>query len=143
MMMSGINLANFVIVISAFIISALGLILAIFLRRTFREGRISFLALFLLLVGYTASAVVNELSDTAVISQIFSVRHEVRHKAPRRLARALDRHLYVVPFGKAPHYLADFVARQHFHRRTFGVLAHLYFSFISETCAPGIPAIIS
>ena len=71
MMMSGINLANFVIVISAFIISALGLILAIFLRRTFREGRISFLALFLLLVGYTASAVVNELSDTAVISQIF------------------------------------------------------------------------
>lgn len=71
MMVSGINLANFVIVISAFIISALGLILAIFLRRTFREGRISFLALFLLLVGYTASAVVNELSDTAVISQIF------------------------------------------------------------------------
>ena len=71
MMMSGINLANFVIVISAFIISALGLILAIVLRRTFREGRISFLTLFLLLVGYTSSAVVNELSDTAVISQIF------------------------------------------------------------------------
>ena len=70
MMMSGINLANFVIVISAFIISALGLMFVIFLRKTFREGRISFLAFFLLLVGYTSSAVVNELSDTAVISQI-------------------------------------------------------------------------
>ena len=71
MMMSGINLANFVIVISAFIISALGLMFVIFLRKTLREGRISFLALFLLLVGYTASAVINDVSDTAVISQIF------------------------------------------------------------------------
>ena len=70
MMMSGISLANFVIVISAFIISVLGLILVIFLRKTFREGRISFLAFSLLLVGYTSSAVINEFANTAVISQI-------------------------------------------------------------------------
>jgi hypothetical protein len=70
MMMSGINLANFAIVVSAFIISVLGLIIVIFLRKTFREGRIFFLAFFLLLVGYTSSAVINELADTAVISQI-------------------------------------------------------------------------
>ena len=70
MMMSGISLANFIIVISAFIISVLGLISVIFLRKTFREGRVSFLAFFLLLVGYTSSAVINEFADTAVISQI-------------------------------------------------------------------------
>ena len=70
MMMNGISFANFVIVISAFIISVLGLILVIFLRKTVREGRTSFLVFFLLLVGYTSSAVINELADTAVLSQI-------------------------------------------------------------------------
>ena len=70
MMMSGITLANFAIAVSTFIISVLGLILVIFLRKTIRENRISFLAFFLLLVGYTSSAVINELADTAVISQI-------------------------------------------------------------------------
>ena len=69
-MMSSINLANFAIVVSAFIISALGLLLAIFLRKTDRKNRSFFLVFFLLLVGYTASAVINELSDTARLSQI-------------------------------------------------------------------------
>lgn len=69
-MMSGINLANFAIVVSAFIISALGLLLAIFLRKTDRKNRSFFLVFFLLLVGYTASAVINELSDTVRLSQI-------------------------------------------------------------------------
>ena len=70
MMMSGINLVNFAIVISALIISVIGLLLMIILRRTVREGSVFFLAFFLLLVGYTSSAVINELADTAVISQI-------------------------------------------------------------------------
>ena len=69
-MMSGINLANFAIVVSAFIISALGLLLAVFLHKTDRKNRSFFLVFFLLLVGYTASAVINELSDTARLSQI-------------------------------------------------------------------------
>lgn len=69
-MMSRINLANFAIVVSAFIISALGLLLAFFLRKTDRKNRGFFLVFFLLLVGYTASAVINELADTARLSQI-------------------------------------------------------------------------
>lgn len=69
-MMSAINLVNFAIVISALIISVIGLLLMIILRRTVREGSVFFLAFFLLLVGYTSSAAINELADTAVISQI-------------------------------------------------------------------------
>jgi MFS family permease len=70
MMMSGIELTNFAIVVSAFIISVLGLLLAFFLRKTSRENHGPFLVFFLLLVGYTASAVINELADTARLSQI-------------------------------------------------------------------------
>ena len=53
MMMSSIDLANFAIVVSGFVISVLGLLLAIFLRQTNRESRSFFLIFFLLLVGYT------------------------------------------------------------------------------------------
>ena len=70
MIMSGINLVNFAIAVSAFIVSVLGLLLAIILRKTVREDRVSFLAFFLLLVGYTSSAVINELADTVALSQI-------------------------------------------------------------------------
>lgn len=67
---SGIELANFAIVVSAFIIALLGLLLDFILRRTNRENHGPFLTFFLLLVGYTASAVINELSETALLSQI-------------------------------------------------------------------------
>ena len=39
MTMSGIDLANFAIAVSGFVISVLGLLLAVFLRRTNRESR--------------------------------------------------------------------------------------------------------
>lgn len=70
MMMSGIDLANFAIVVGGFVISVLGLLLAIFLRQTDRESRGFFLLFFLLLVGYTSSATICELAGTALLSQI-------------------------------------------------------------------------
>ena len=70
MMMSSIDLANFAIVVSGFVISILGLLLAIFLRQTNRESRSFFLIFFLLLVGYTGSATICQLAGTALLSQI-------------------------------------------------------------------------
>ena len=70
MMMSGIDLANFAIVVSGVVISVLGLLLAFFLRQTDRKSRRFFLIFFLLLVGYTASATICQLSGTALLSQI-------------------------------------------------------------------------
>ncbi|MBR1497704.1 MAG: histidine kinase [Oscillospiraceae bacterium] len=70
MMMKSIDLANFAIVVSGFVISALGLLLAVFLRQTDRKSRGFFLIFFLLLVGYTASATICQLSGTALLSQI-------------------------------------------------------------------------
>ena len=70
MMMSSIDLANFAIVVSGFVISVLGLLLAIFLRQTNRESRSFFLIFFLLLVGYTGSATICQLAGTALLSQI-------------------------------------------------------------------------
>ena len=69
MINSGIDLTNFAIVVSAFTISVLGLLLVIILRKTVRENHGFFLAFFLLLIGYTASALINELADTARLSQ--------------------------------------------------------------------------
>jgi signal transduction histidine kinase len=69
-MMSISSLVNFAIVVSAFIISVLGLLFTLFIRKTDRKNHSFFLAFFLLLVGYTASAVINELADTAHLSQI-------------------------------------------------------------------------
>lgn len=68
--MSVMNTVNFAIVVSALVISVLGLLLAFFLRKTDRESRGFFPIFFLLLLGYTASATVNEFSGTAVLSQI-------------------------------------------------------------------------
>lgn len=70
MILNGLNLANFVIVVSAIVISVLGLLLAIVLRRTDRKSGGFFLTFFILLVGYTVSAAVNEFSDTALLSRI-------------------------------------------------------------------------
>ena len=70
MMMSSIDLANFAIVVSGFAISVLGLLLVVFLRRTNLESRSSFLIFFQLLVGYTASATLCQISSTALLSQI-------------------------------------------------------------------------
>lgn len=70
MRMSGLDLANFAIVVGGFVISVLSLLLAIFLRQTDRESRGFFLLFSLLLVGYTGSAVICELAGTALLSQI-------------------------------------------------------------------------
>ena len=70
MMMSSIDLANFAIVVSGFVISVLGLLLTIFHRQTNRESRSFFLIFFLLLVGYTGSATLCELASTALLSQV-------------------------------------------------------------------------
>ena len=70
MMMSGIDLANYAIEVSGFMIAVLGLLLVVFLRQTDRESRSFFLIIFLLLVGYTASAVICQLSGTALLSRI-------------------------------------------------------------------------
>ena len=70
MIMSGLDLANFAIVVSALVISVLGLLTAFFLHQTDRKNRIFFRVFFLLLVGYTASAVMNEFTETALLSQI-------------------------------------------------------------------------
>ena len=70
MVMSSIDLANFAIVVSGFVISVLGLLLVFFLRQTNRESRSFFLILFLLLTGYTSSATICQLSGKAFLSQI-------------------------------------------------------------------------
>ena len=70
MMMSRIDLANYAIVVSGFVISVLGLLLVSFLRQTDRESRRFFLIFFLLLVGYTVSATICQLSGAALLSQI-------------------------------------------------------------------------
>ena len=70
MMMSGIDLANFAIVVSALVISVFGLLLAVFLRQMNQDNRTFFLIFFLLLLGYTASATICQLSGTALLSQI-------------------------------------------------------------------------
>lgn len=69
MMMSNMDLANFAIVVSGFVISVLGLLLTVFLRRTNRESH-SFLIFFLLLVGYTGSAMICQLAGTTLLSKI-------------------------------------------------------------------------
>ena len=70
MTMSGIDLANFAIEVSGFVISVLGLLLVFFFRQTDRESRGFFLIVFLLLRGYTASAVICQLSGTVLLSRI-------------------------------------------------------------------------
>lgn len=70
MMMSSIDLANYAIAVSGFVISVLGLLLVFFFRQAERESRSFFLIFFLLLVGYTASATVCQLSGTALLSRI-------------------------------------------------------------------------
>ena len=70
MTMSGIDLANFAIVISGFVISVLGLLPALFLRQANRESRGFFLFFFLLLVGYTGAQTICQLSRTALLSQV-------------------------------------------------------------------------
>ena len=57
------------IVVSGFVISVLGLLLTVFLRRTNRESH-SFLIFFLLLVGYTGSAMICQLAGTTLLSKI-------------------------------------------------------------------------
>ena len=69
-MMSGIELANYAIVVSAVVISGLGLLLVFFLPQMDRESRRFFLIFFLLLVGYTVSAAICQFSRTALLSQI-------------------------------------------------------------------------
>ena len=46
MMMSSIDLANYAIEVSGFVISVLGLLLVLFLRQTDRESRSFFLIIF-------------------------------------------------------------------------------------------------
>ena len=70
MMMSSIDLANFAIEVSGLMISVLGLLLVLFLRQADRESRSFFLIFFLLLVGYTSSAIICQLSGTALLSRI-------------------------------------------------------------------------
>ena len=70
MMISSIDLANYAIEVSGFVISVLGLLLVFFFRQVDRDCRSFFLINFLLLVGYTASAIICQLSDTAILSQI-------------------------------------------------------------------------
>ena len=70
MRMSGLDLANFAIVVGGFGIAVQGLLLAIFLRQTDRESRGFFLLLFLLLLGYTGSAVICEIASTVLLSQV-------------------------------------------------------------------------
>ena len=69
MMVSSMDLANFAIVVSGFVISVLGLLLTVFLRRTNRVSH-SFLIFFLLLVGYTGSAAICQLAGTMLLSRI-------------------------------------------------------------------------
>ena len=69
-MTTSLNMANFAIVVSGFVISLLGLLLALFIRQAGQETRRFFLVFFLLLVGYAGSAVLCELSRTALLSQI-------------------------------------------------------------------------
>lgn len=69
MMMNSMDLANFAIVVSGFVISVLGILLTVFLRRTNRESH-SFLIFFLLLVGYTGSATICQLAGTMLLSKI-------------------------------------------------------------------------
>ena len=68
--MSVMDYANFAIVIAAFVIAVLGLISAVFLRLKAWDNEGFFLAFFLMLVGYTASAAINQLAGTAILSQI-------------------------------------------------------------------------
>ena len=70
MTMNGIDLANYAIEVSGFVISVLGLLLVFFFRQADRESRSFFLIIFLLLAGYTASAVACQLSGRARLSQI-------------------------------------------------------------------------
>ena len=48
-----------------------------------------------------------------------SVGDELRHEAARHVARPGHGHLQVEAVGEAPHYLAHFVAGEHFHLGTF------------------------
>ena len=68
MMMGSMDLANFAIVVSGFMISVLGLLLTVSLRRTNRESH-SFLIFFLMLVGYTGSATICQLAGTMLLSK--------------------------------------------------------------------------
>ena len=70
MRMSGLDLANFAIVVGGFVIAVQGLLLAVFLRQTDRKSRGFFLLFFLLLLGYTGSAVICELAGTVLLSQV-------------------------------------------------------------------------
>ena len=70
MMISGIDLANYAIEVSGFVISVMGLFLVFFFRQTDRESRSFFLVIFLLLMGYTSSAIICQLSGTPLLSQI-------------------------------------------------------------------------
>ena len=70
MIMSGIQLANFAIVVSGFVISVLGLLLVSFIHWTDRKSRSFFIIFFIILVGYTASATICQLSGTALLSRI-------------------------------------------------------------------------
>ena len=47
-------------------------------------------------------------------------RHELGHDSARHAARTRNCHLDVVSLGEAPHNLAHFVAREHFHCRALG-----------------------
>ena len=68
--MSGIDLANFGIALSGLMISLMGLLLAAFLRKVNVENYGFFFPLFCLLVSYTASEVVCELSQTVILSRV-------------------------------------------------------------------------
>lgn len=70
MTIRSIALANYGIAVGAFVISLLGLLLVVFLRQSDTENRGFFLIIFLLLVGYTTSALINELAGTVLLSQI-------------------------------------------------------------------------
>jgi two-component system LytT family sensor kinase len=69
-MMSGIDLANFTIASSGLVISVLCLLLAIFLHRFNIESCGFFLVFFFLLVVYTASETVCELSGSVLLSRV-------------------------------------------------------------------------
>ena len=70
MIMSGIDLANFAISVSSLVISLLGLLLMVFFRRFKLESRSLFLIFYSLLIGYTASTLVSELSGSVLLSRI-------------------------------------------------------------------------
>ena len=57
-----------------------------------------------------------------LVREALTVRHKLRHDGPRRLARAGDSHLDIVPLREAPHDLAHLVAGQHFHHRPFNLI---------------------